>query len=44
MNLLKMDGYVTVIPELQLMEKAVEELDEKIRLVVDYTQGSEPTD
>ena len=40
MNILKMDGHVQAIEELQLMDKAVEELDEKIRLVVDYTSKS----
>jgi hypothetical protein len=40
MNLLSMDGHLNNIPELQLMHKAVEELDGKIRLVVNHTQGS----
>jgi PAS domain S-box-containing protein len=40
MDILKMDGHVQAIEELQLMGKAVEELDEKIRLVVNYTSRS----
>jgi PAS domain S-box-containing protein len=39
MDILKMDGHVQVVPELQLLEKAAEELDEKIKLVVNYTQS-----
>lgn len=45
MSLLKIDGHAESIPELQLMEKAVVELDEKIKLVVNYASGdgvSEP--
>ncbi|SDF77941.1 PAS domain S-box-containing protein [Mucilaginibacter pineti] len=37
MDLVKADGRAKDIEELQLMEKAVAELDEKIRLVVGYT-------
>jgi K+-sensing histidine kinase KdpD len=39
MNLLKIDGHAETIPELQLMEKAVSELDEKIKLIVNYAAG-----
>ena len=39
MDLIKSDRRVNDIEELQLMEKAVAELDEKIRLVVGYTAG-----
>ncbi|WP_345950588.1 GAF domain-containing protein [Mucilaginibacter sp. PAMB04274] len=37
MNILKIDGHTESIEELQLMQEAVAELDEKIRLVVNYT-------
>lgn len=37
MNIFKAEDYTTSKEELQMMEKAVEELDEKIRLVVNYT-------
>ena len=37
MYLLDMDGHVSRIKELQLMEEAVNELDEKIRKIVDFT-------
>lgn len=36
MNLLKANGYLESIQELQLMEQAVVELDDKIRLIVDH--------
>lgn len=36
MNLLKANGYLESIQELQMMEQAVVELDEKIRLIVDH--------
>jgi PAS domain-containing protein len=39
MSLLKLDGHADTIPELQLMEKAVSELDEKIKLIVNYAAG-----
>ncbi|PWK78736.1 PAS domain S-box-containing protein [Mucilaginibacter oryzae] len=42
MELLKTDERVTGIEELQLMEKAVQELDEKIHLVVSYTTEPPP--
>jgi len=37
MNLLRFDGHVERIQELQLMEQATIELDDKIRLIVNYT-------
>jgi len=37
MNLLKTDGHTEKIEELKLMDVAVNELDEKIRSIVDYT-------
>ncbi len=39
MSLLKLDGHAESIPELQLMERAVSELDEKIKLIVNYAAG-----
>lgn len=45
MSLLQIDGHAESIPELQLMERAVVELDEKIKLIVNYAAGdrmSEP--
>lgn len=39
MSLLKIDGHAETIPELQLMERAVTELDEKIKLIVNYAAG-----
>jgi len=38
MVLIKMDSRCSEIEEIKLMERAVEELDEKVRLVVGYTQ------
>jgi PAS domain S-box-containing protein len=37
MELIKLEGHGSSIEELSLMEKAVKELDEKIRLIVNYT-------
>jgi signal transduction histidine kinase len=37
MDLLRLDGHVERIQELQLMERATIELDDKIRLIVNYT-------
>ncbi|WP_342648585.1 GAF domain-containing protein [Mucilaginibacter sp. CSA2-8R] len=39
MTLLKMDGHAENILELQLMERAVAELDEKIKLIVNHAAG-----
>ena len=39
MYIMKMEGRIKGVQELELMEKAVEELDEKIKLVVNYTSG-----
>ncbi len=39
MTLLKMDGHAETILELQLMERAVAELDEKIKLIVNHATG-----
>jgi PAS domain-containing protein len=39
MTLLTIDGHTEAIHELQLMEKAVSELDEKIKLIVNYAAG-----
>lgn len=36
MSLLKIDGHAENIPEIELLERAVAELDEKIKLVVNY--------
>ncbi|QJD95675.1 PAS domain-containing protein [Mucilaginibacter robiniae] len=38
MNLFKMEDYTTTKEELQMMEKAVEELDEKIKLIVNHAR------
>jgi PAS domain-containing protein len=41
MQILTLDGHTSKIKELQLMEQAVQELDEKIRLVVSHTNNPE---
>ncbi|QJD96343.1 GAF domain-containing protein [Mucilaginibacter robiniae] len=40
MQILEMDGHTSQIKELELMQHAVQELDEKIRIVVNYTDNS----
>jgi hypothetical protein len=43
MQILTLDGHTSKIRELQLMEQAVQELDEKIKLVVSHTESSQAT-
>jgi PAS domain-containing protein len=40
MHILTLEGHTSKIKELQLMEQAVQELDDKIKLVVSYTDSS----
>lgn len=44
MYLMKMEGRIQGNEELEMMEKAVEELDEKIRLVINYTSNASPSE